>query len=409
VKFALDRATREAEMKTTSGTTQSEFSLVQGGLLFQTCRRAHLSGEGLELLTRRVLIVTLFVWLPLLFLSMLDGHAFGGTIKIPFAHDVEANVRFLIALPLLIIAEVTVHHRLGSAVRKFVERCIVVKENVPRFDAAVISTLRTRDSFTLEMLLFVLAYTLGLWIWRSQVALGTATWYASPDAEHVHLTLAGDWYAYVSIPIFQFILLRWYMRLVLWFRFLWQVSRLDLRLSAAHPDLAGGIGFLGRSSYSFGPFLFAQGALLSGVIASRVLYDGQSLQSFKMEAAGCTGFFLLVVLGPLVMFTPHLVRAQREGRSKYGLLANRYVFGFEDKWLQDKVPATSELLGTPDLQALADLGNSYAVVRRMRLVPFGLDDVTRLAYLTAAPLLPLALTIVPLEQLMSRLVKILFL
>jgi hypothetical protein len=344
-----------------------------------------------------------------LILSILDGHAFGGAIKIPFAHDLEANVRFLIALPLLIIAEVTVRRRLGAAVRKFVERRIVAKEDMPRFDAAIISTLRLRDSFAAEMLLLVLVYTLGLWIWRSQVALGTATWYASPQSAHVHLTLAGYWYAYVSIPIFQFILLRWYMRLVLWFRLLWQVSRLNLRLSAAHPDLAGGIGFLGRSSYSFGPFLFAQGALLSGVIASRVLYDGQSLQSFKMEAAGCVGFFLLVILGPLVMFTPHLVRAQRKGRRKYGLLANRYVFGFEEKWLQDEVPGTSELLGTQDLQALADLGNSYAVVRRMRLVPFGLTDVTRLAYLTAAPLLPLALTIVPLEELMNRLFKILFL
>jgi len=396
-------------MKTSLGTTQPEFSLVQGGLLFHACRRAHLSGEEPELLRRRVLVVTLFVWLPLLILSILDGHAFGGAIKIPFAHDLEANVRFLIALPLLIIAEVTVRRRLGAAVRKFVERRIVAKEDMPRFDAAIISTLRLRDSFAAEMLLLVLVYTLGLWIWRSQVALGTATWYASPQSAHVHLTLAGYWYAYVSIPIFQFILLRWYMRLVLWFRLLWQVSRLNLRLSAAHPDLAGGIGFLGRSSYSFGPFLFAQGALLSGVIASRVLYDGQSLQSFKMEAAGCVGFFLLVILGPLVMFTPHLVRAQRKGRRKYGLLANRYVFGFEEKWLQDEVPGTSELLGTQDLQALADLGNSYAVVRRMRLVPFGLTDVTRLAYLTAAPLLPLALTIVPLEELMNRLFKILFL
>ena len=95
------------------------------------------------------------------------------------------------------------------------------------------------------------------------------------------------------------------MRLVIWFRLLWQISRLNLHLSAAHPDRAGGIGFVGRSSYAFGPILFAQGTLLSGLIASRVLYEGRNLLSFKMQAGGLVVFFLLAILGPLVMFTPH--------------------------------------------------------------------------------------------------------
>jgi hypothetical protein len=43
--------------------------------------------------------------------------------------------------------------------------------------------------------------------------------------------------------------------------------------------------------------------------------------------------------------------------------------------------------------SLADLGNSYAVVREMRIVPVGLRDITRLVVATGAPLLPLLLTI----------------
>jgi hypothetical protein len=379
-----------------------------GGPLFQLYRRTRLSGDALELLRRRVLVITLFAWLPLMFLSVLDGHVLGGGIKIPFLYDIEAHVRFLIALPLLIVAEVIVHLRIGPAVRRFVERRIVATEDLPRFTTAVNSALRARNSVAVEVTLLVLVYTLGHWIWRSQVALGAATWYAMPEGTHLHLTVAGYWYAYVSIPIFQFLSLRWYMRLVLWFRFLWQVSRLNLRLTAAHPDRAGGIGFLGKSSYAFGPILFAQGALLSGVIASRVLYDGRSLLSFKMEAAGFVGFFVLFILGPLVMFTPQLERTKRKGRAEYGLLANRYVFGFEEKWIRGRAPETSELLGTGDLQSLADLGNSYSFVRAMRIVPFGLDDITLLAAITAAPLLPLTLTVFSLEELLTHLVKILF-
>ena len=397
-----------SEMETTPTRETPDFSLVLGGPLFQIYRRTHLSGEAMELLGRRVLVIALFAWLPLMFLSLLDGHALGGAVKIPFLHDIEAHVRFLIALPALIVAELVVNIRISPLVRRFVERHIIVTEELPRFNAAVKSALRVRNSVTVELALLVLVYTLGLWIWRSQVALGTATWYATPEATHLHLTLAGYWYAFVSIPLFQFILLRWYMRLVLWFRLLWQVSRLNLHLTAAHPDRAGGIGFLGKSSYAFGPILFAQGALLAGLIASRVLYEGRSLLSFKMEAAGLAGLFVLFILGPLFMFTPQLARTKRRGSAEYGLLANRYVFGFEEKWIRGGAPETSELLGTGDIQSLADLGNSYSVVREMRIVPFGLEDIARLAAATAAPLLPLTLTIFSVEELLTRLVKVIF-
>lgn len=394
-------------MKTTPTLDPLDFSLVQGGPLFQLYRRMHLSGDALELLRRRIVIIPLFAWLPLMFLSMLEGHAFGGAIKIPFLYDVEAHLRFLIALPVLIAAEVVVHTLIGPLGRRFVERRIVVTEDLPRLNAAVNSALRVRNSVAMEGALLVLVYTLGHWLWQNQVALGAATWYAIPEGTHSHLTLAGYWYAFVSVPIFQFILLRWYMRIVLWFYFLWRVSRLSLHLTAAHPDRAGGIGFLGRnSSYAFAPILFAQGTLMAGLIASRILYGGRSLMSFKLDAAGFVGLYVLFILGPLVMFTPQLERAKRKGSAEYGLLANRFVFGFEEKWIRGGALETSQLLGTGDLQSLADLGNSYSAVREMRIVPFGFEDVALLALAAAVPLLPLTVTIFSVEELLDRLIKI---
>lgn len=388
--------------------TPPDFSLVLGGPLFQLCRRSHLSGDALELLHRRILVITLFVWLPLLFLSALEGHAIGGAIKIPFLHDIEANVRFLVALPVLIAAELVIHERISPLVRRFVQWRIVVAEDLSAFDAAVNSALRVRDSIATELTLLVLVYTLGLWIWRSQVALAEPTWYAVTYAKQLHLTLAGYWYVFASIPIFQFILLRWYMRLVIWFRLLWQISRLNLHLSAAHPDRAGGIGFLGKSSYAFGPILFAEGTLLAGLIASRVLFEGLGLLSFKMEAAGFVVFFVLVILGPLLMFTRLLERTKRKASAEYGLLANRYLFRFEEKWISGGALETSELLGTPDLQAVVVVGNVYSAVRKMRLVPFGSEDITRLAAATAAPLLPLTLTIFSFGEVVKLLIKTVF-
>ena len=158
------------------------------------------------------------------------------------------------------------------------------------------------------------------------------------ETTHLPLTLAGYWYAFVSVPFFNSFCCGGTCGSRSGSGFLWQVSRLNLHLTAAHPDRAGGIRFLGNSSYAFSPILFAEGASLSGLIAAGCLYEGRSLLSFKMEAAGLSGFFVLLIVGPLVMFIPRLTLTRRQGSAEYGLLANRYVFGFEDKWIRSGKP-----------------------------------------------------------------------
>jgi hypothetical protein len=174
-----------------------------------------------------------------------------------------------------------------------------------------------------------------------------------------------------------------------------------------HPDRCGGLSFLGRSSYAYAPILFAQGAILAGIVADRVLNGGEKLQSFKFQIGGFVLFFLVIVLGPLLMFTPRLARAKRKGLADYGILAQRYVEAFDRKWVQGAF-TQEELLGTGDIQSLADLENSYDVVRDMRVAPFGLQDVSRLAIATAAPLCPLLLTVFSLDELIVRVIKVVF-
>lgn len=385
---------------------QHDFSLVLGGPIFQLFRRTHLEGDHLELLRRRVFIITLFGWLPLLLLSVFTSPA-GGPGRLSFLHDIEVHARFLVALPVLIAGELLVHLRIRPVVRRFVERRIVRTQDLPRFESAIESAVRLRNSIAVELGLLFVVYTFGLWLWNSRVGLNISTWYANSGGRW-SLTPAGYWYVFVSIPVVQFILLRWYLRLFIWFRFLWQVSRMDLHLIPTHPDRCAGLSFLGKSSYSFGPILFAQGAMLAGLVASRVLYRGESLLSFKLQIGGFVVFFILAILGPLLMFTPQMAMARRKGLADYGLLAQRYVDSFEQKWVLRDPSTSEELLGAADIQSLADLGNSYALVRDMRPVPFGLDDITRLAAATAAPLVPLLLTIFSPEELLLRIIKVLF-
>ena len=387
---------------------QPDFSLVLGGPLFHLLRRCGMAGDALQMARRRMLAVACVAWLPLLLLSALAGHAHGGGIAIDFLHDIEVHVRFLVVLPVLIAAELVVHQRLRPLVAEFVARGIVTPEDEPGFRRAIDATMRARNSVLAEVALLVGVYTIGLWVWRSQVAIDTTSWYALADGGRLRFTPAGYWYVLVSVPLFQFILVRWYLRLFLWFWFLWRVSRLNLRLLAGHPDRTGGLGFLGSTIYAFSPLLFAEGAMLAGVIASQIFYADHGLLEYREEIAVALGFLVLVMLGPLAMFSPHLVRAKREGLAAYGKLSSRYTAEFEQKWVRGGAPAGERLVGSADIQSLSDLATGYAVVQGMRFVPFGWRDVLWLVAIAGAPFLPLTLMIFSVEELVGYLFKILF-
>ena len=175
-----------------------------------------------------------------------------------------------------------------------------------------------------------------------------------------------------------------------------------------HPDRAGGLGFLGGVAYAFSPVLLAQGAMLSGMIASKIFYTGATLPQFKVELIGLVALLLFAVLGPMLVFGPKLEAAKRAGPREFGTLAQRYVREFDGKWLRGRAPADEPLIGTADIQSLADLGNSFEVVRGMRWVPFTLQTVLQLAVTTLLPVVPLALTMISLEELLERLLKMVF-
>ena len=386
-----------------------DFSLVLGGPLFQLLRRAHLSDDALMLVRQRVVVIALLAWLPLLVLSALEGHMLGGTVAIPFLLDVEAHVRFLVAMPLLIIAELIVHRRMRPLVRQFLERNLIPESAMMRFEDVIESAFRLRNSVLAEVLLIAFVYGVGiLIIWRQYVALDATTWYATPFAEGSRLSLAGMWYCYVSLPIFQFLLIRWYFRLFIWMRFLWQMSHIELSLVPTHPDRVGGLGFLANTVFAFTVLAVAHGALVAGQIANRVFFAGATLPDFKAEIAVVLILMLCAVLGPLLVFAPQLAQAKRKGLREYGTLAQRYVGEFDRKWLRGTAPADEPFVGSADIQSLADLGNSYEVVRTMRTAPITRDAVVGLAAATLVPILPLLLTMMPLEELLKKLFAILF-
>jgi len=387
----------------------SDFSLVAGGPLYQVWRRTRLSGDALQLTHRRMLFMSLLAWVPLLLLSIAEGHAWGRSVALTFLKDMETHVKLLIAIPLLILAEIKVHERLPPVVRLFQARGLIPDAARSRFDAAIASAMRLRNSVAAELLLIVFVYVVGvLVVWRTQSRLDISSWYGVTEDGRLRLSHAGWLAACFSLPLAQFLLVRWYFRLFIWARFLWQVSRLELNLLPTHPDGTAGLRFLSVAGRAYSPVLLAQGAVLAGMIANRIFYAEANLLGFKVEIVGTAAVMVFAILGPLLFFTPKLRAARRKGMEEYGTLGQRYAREFDSKWIRGGAPADEPLLGSADVQTLADLRNTFLVVAGVRLAPFTMKSVLDLTLTTLLPVAPLLLTTFSPEQVLERLLKVVF-
>ena len=182
----------------------ADFSLVLGGPLFQLLRRSHLSDDALTLVHRRILAGVLITWLPLLLLSVWEGRAWWGNVAVPFLLNAEVHARFLIALPLLVLAELVVHVRMRrTLVQLSRARPDCRRRPCPASTRAIESAMRLRNSLAAELLLVVAIYGLGFQF-RDYIAVDASTWAAGPAAGSgsgfANLSLAGWWNALVSVP-----------------------------------------------------------------------------------------------------------------------------------------------------------------------------------------------------------------
>jgi len=389
-----------------------EFSLALGGPLFQLLLKLGLITPTLDLLKRRIIVITLLAWLPLLLLSILDGKAWGN-VGLPFLFDVEAETRLALALPLLIFGELLIHRRIRVIVGQFIERDIITGTERNKFNQSIMTAMKLRNSVTAEVIMIALVFVVGHYLSNTvsvveELAPSTGSWYATSERGAFSLSLAGYWYYFVSRPLFQFLLLRWYFRLFIWARFLWQVSRLHLNLIPTHPDKAGGLGFLSMTSSATYPLILAHGVMLAALIANAIFFAGNQLTDFILLIAGFVLFVQLIILGPLLAFSDSLMQAKRAGLREYGILASQYVGDFDSKWVQGGALKGDKLLGNSDFQSLADLAHSFNVVEDIKPVPFSKESVVYVTALVIAPVLPLVLTMIPLEELIKKIFVTIF-
>ncbi len=349
-------------------------------------------GVALALLTWVVLIL-------LIFLMGLGEVAF--SLKI-----IGVHVRFLVAIPLLFLCETFVFPRMSEFVRNIVKFGLVTEGDLPVLQSNIRFTCRMKDSWLAEAIFLVIAIALPL-LERVVSLPGTMSWDKLLADSGGKAGLCLIWYLGFCLPLCRFLALRWIWRIALWWYFLWKVSKLDLNLIPTHPDGVAGLGYLEVVQEHFSPLAMALTAMYSASFAEEIASGKMAFEAVYYWIPLLIILFAVLFISPILLFSRKLWACRLKGLTEYMEMGSRYVNAFDRRWIRGENPTGEELLGTGDIQSLADLNNSMTVVREMRLVPFSNKLLTGLAASVIIPMLPLLLLKYPVDQLLLRLFQLL--
>ena len=388
-----------------SATIPYESELFRGGPPFWLQKWLHLIRPNDPKIGKRVTVVVLLGWVPLLVLAVVQGLAWRGGTEGSFLVDFAVHARSLVAAPLFIIAESFCIPRLGAIARHFLEAELVAGPDRARFDDAVTSSRRLLDSPSAELMAVIAAFGLVAALMLSSPHEEFLAW-QRPVNGHT-LSLAGWWHVVVSLPWLLVLFFGWLWRILVWGRFLWLMSRLDLQLIAAHPDLAGGLKFVGTSIRVYAPLGLALATVVAGGVANRVVHQGSTLLEFGFLVAGLVVLVLFLFVGPLVVFSRNLRHLKLRGVFEYGRLADDVGREFERKWLNRGGGIDESALDVPDFSSTTDLYQIVSNVREMKELPFDLIQLRSLIIAVLLPFVPVALAAVPLRTILETVTKLL--
>lgn len=388
-------------------TDVAAFSLCEGGrLLHAVLTKSGLRGgkRGRLLLVGLLLVIS---WLPLVIFSAAGGALFGG-VDHPFVGDMGAWARFFVSIPIMILAEPVADRILGMVVELFRRSGLVREADRPAFEAAVARAQRwaTSDGIELALLLTALAVPHLLNYASLPRLAGESAWFGAVVDGREVITAAGRWYGWVSLPLVQFLMLRWLWRIIAWWGLVWRVSRLDLACVAAHPDGAGGLGFLAWSPLAFRTVLLGFSAMAATTVSNRIQYGGESLADARGPIIAFIVLECLLLLAPQFFFVRDLVKARYTALAGYGLTGVKMTREFDRHWTAPPPANAADLLDSQQSSALADYSSMFLQVRSMRPVGSSVREVAGILLPVAAPFAPLLLYQYSLKEILQGVVQL---
>lgn len=395
-RFAVFASSHGLTQTLDVGSNIREFSLF-GGPLHRLACHIGLVRDGTNTFPLGLAIGT-FLWGVLALLTLLEQigeYVFSLSV-------VGAHVRLLVAIPLFFLAESLVAPRVVALLGQLVRSEVVPPSAAAALTAELARATRRAQSWIPDTV--CLAVAVSFILIAPQLSLpGVSATYGPAQSEGAG-TLTGTWFWMVCMTVFRFLLLRWLWRLLSWTYFLWRLSRLDLRLVPTHPDGAAGLGYLEVVQAQFSPLILALSAIQCATFAEAIYTGSMAFEEVYSGMALLIVVVAVVFVGPACIFSRKLWACRVQGLSDYMVLAAHYVGDFDKKWIASDPSRRPELLGTSDIQSLADLNNSVGIVREMRLVPMSTRTLTEFGLAVIVPAFPLLLFKYPLAELAQGLI-----
>lgn len=312
----------------------------------------------------------------------------------PYFRDLTLHARFLLAVPLVHVGSSISVRLARQSVHRLADEGFGDRTAFEPLASTVGAWMEERGKSAILLVVSVLLGQALLW---GAIQAPLELRQAAAQGEGMRRI----WVEGIGFPIFYFVGLRAILSWAGWCGVLAQLRRVSLRLFPAHPDYCGGLEFLVLPCRAFCLVILGFSCILVGDWGAEIAFDAADVSEFGGLLGAWAVTAVLSTLGPLVLVSPRLLEARLRGLREFGALATSYTRLFEERWIR-RVP-DRPLLGTPDLQSLADLGNSFRVVREMRVILVRKRDVLLVLLASVGPALPLLLTKFPLAELLERL------
>jgi hypothetical protein len=362
--------------------------------------------KGRRKIGLKIASAILAMWVVPALLSAMQG----GLAMRSFLSDWALHTRYLIAVPLFILAEYTCLPLLQDIACHFDN--LAPDDERSRCHANISSIESLSLSKIVILVLTLCAYASVLSLVRYVPLSGLPLWQKAGGEGLRLFSPAGWWQWIISMPLLDILIFAWLWRLFVWSRFLCRMSRLHLRLIPSHPDGVAGLRFLGYSPIAFIPLCLALGAILAGVIANRVIHSGESPFQYKNLVISLVIAVVILFCGPLTLFTGRLFDSKRRGITRYSALASRMGCQFEHKWLDHPRESAGysldeSALEVPDFSATADLYQVVDNIYHVRLLPLDIKSLVLLVAASLLPFLPVAFLEVPFRTIIQKVISML--
>jgi hypothetical protein len=352
---------------------------------------------------RRAVLFALVAWLPIVVWAVVRGRAVHGALSEPLLGHFGVNIRCLVAIPLMVLAEATSQGVASEFLRRLDVFGMVPASAGPVLEKVVHDLRRLRDAWTPWA--FLLGGVIALqWLTPDARHNHELVW-AGADTEQVGIGFGGWWYIIVARPLFVGLAFAWLWRIALWGIVLTRIVRVGLALVPTHPDGMFGLGFLQFTPRAFTPFILAISSVVASVWAHDVVYHGVRVETLWPAAAAFVGVMVVLQLAPLLGVLPVFAGARRQALEDYGALVARHGRLVHERWIEDRELSDTRLLEAPELGPVADTISLYDAVHRTSVVPIGRGTLVLVLAPVVLPLLVVVALQIPVREILKVVLK----